>query len=327
MLKYNLIKSSNYLDIMISIILMLSAIYNYTKSSYVMCIVTSKCNNQTSTTMCAMFPRVVAIACMISRITVTYKNMSAISNYKMKIKKYEHYFPINATKELFKRLIIVSIVFTYVILILPINVYRIYLLCQHYADDIVIIIFFSFMYIQNASMCITELQFIMYCFGLYQTFQLINEEISVLRSKTIVANKYPLVLKSNEDNKNSIVTVRRDDDFSSPITKDCPLVNSIELLKFRHQYVRVTVFDLNELYGIQLGLSLSVLFIMSLFDIYEVMSNEFNITKTNLLFYGWLLQYSFRFCTIILIIHITTTQVITVYNLGLKSYNIFLNIY
>jgi hypothetical protein len=91
------------------------------------------------------------------------------------------------------------------------------------------------------------------------------------------------------------------------------LANHVELIRMKHQFVRDIAVKLNELYGIQLGLSICLIFIMALFDIYGALSVESNVTKTNFLLYGWLLQYSFRFCVIVLTSHITTTQVHILY--------------
>ncbi|KAL5234057.1 hypothetical protein ACI65C_001467 [Semiaphis heraclei] len=152
------------------------------------------------------------------------------------------------------------------------------------------------MYIQNVSMSMTELQFLVYCFGLYVKFQSINEDLSAIKSETISTNRYPFVLKSEEHKS---IEVR-------------PSVRSIELLKMRHQFICQSVSDLNKIYSIQLGMSISVLFIMLLFDIYEAVATKLVKTKSFLLLYGWLTQYIFRFAIVILMSHITTKQVIIV---------------
>ncbi|XP_025417319.1 uncharacterized protein LOC112688369 [Sipha flava] len=76
----------------------------------------------------------------------------------------------------------------------------------------------------------------------------------------------------------------------------------------RHQFISDLVSDLNELYNFQLGLSLSVLFIMSLLDIYDTVSKENTTTKTYLLFYGWMAQYLLRFSFIVLTTQATSKQ-------------------
>ncbi|XP_026811182.1 putative gustatory receptor 28b [Rhopalosiphum maidis] len=141
-------------------------------------------------------------------------------------------------------------------------------------------------------MSVTEIQFMVHCFGLYVKFQSINEDMFMMKSKAILLNRYPFVLKSEE---------------RKSIELD-PSARNVELLKMRHQFVCESVSDLNEIYSIQLGMSVSVLFIMLLFDVYEVVTTEFANTKTPLLFYGWLTQYIFRFIIVILTSHITTKE-------------------
>ncbi|CAI6368180.1 unnamed protein product [Macrosiphum euphorbiae] len=242
--------------------------------------------------MVSMFPRAVAIACTISRITVMYKNVSVMAKYKKKIKEYEVYYPITVDKENSRRFLIIAIVFLYSILILPFNVFRLFLIYYYY-KNIKILVFILLMYIQNVSMSMTEIQFMVYCFGLYAKFQSINEDMSTIKSKTISINRYPFVLKSEKRKRVEVY----------------PSVRSIELLKMRHQFVCESVSDLNEIYSIQLGMSISVLFIMLLFDIYEVVTSELVKTKSLFLLYGWLTQYIFRFIVVILMSHITTKQV------------------
>lgn len=304
MFKKCFIKLYTYLKIMFSIILLLSCVHNCVYASYIVCLL-EICNSSTSRIVWALFPRAVAITCMISRFTIMYKNISDISKYERKIKKYELYFPVNIRQENSQRIFVIIITTFCTIVILSANIYKIISLYYH-VKRVEIIILHLLMYIQNFSMCMTELQFIGYCFGLFLKFQLINEEMSILKSKTIVINKYPLVLKPDEHNSHR-TGLDYNDDFCWRIK---PNENMVELLKMRHQFVSNAIKNLNELYGIQLGLSLCVLFLMSLFDIYDVVSGDFNITNTKILLYGWLMQYSFRFCMIILISHVTTKQVI-----------------
>jgi len=284
-------KFCSNIGLLISMFVLFSCVYNYIEAPNVMCTLNS-CKNPTISTMVSMFPRAVAIACMISRITVMYKNVSVMAKYKKKIKEYEVYYPITVDKKNSQRFLTIVIVFLYSMLILPVNVYRMYLIF-HYYKNTKIIVYISLMYIQNVSMSITEIQFLVHCFGLYAKFQSINEDMSTIKSKTISINRYPFVLKSEEHKSVEVY----------------PSVRSIELLKMRHQFVCESVSDLNEIFSIQLGMSISVLFIMLLFDIYEVVTNEVVKTKSLILLYGWLTQYIFRFVVVILMSHITTKQV------------------
>lgn len=285
-------KLHHNIELVFSILVLMSCVYNYIEARNVMCILTV-CKNSTISTMTSMFPRAVAITCMISRTTAIYKNASGMAKYKKKIKEYEVYYPITVDKENSRRFLIIIIVFLYSILILPINAHRMYLI-HYYYKNIKVIVYILLMYLQNLSMSVTEIQFLVYCFELYSKFQSINEDMSTIKSKTISINRYPFVLKSEEHKGVEVY----------------PSVRSIELLKMRHRFVCESVSDLNEIYSIQLGMSISVLFIMLLFDIYEVVTVKLVKSKSLLLLYGWLTQYIFRFVVVILMCHITTKQVI-----------------
>lgn len=289
----------------ISLLIVMSCFYNYVKSSEIMCKL-DRCLTQTTETLLLIFPRSVAIASAISRITVLYKkSKNAFFKYGKKIEEYELHFPVSVEKKKIRIIFVSIVVLFYIGIILPINAYRLYLIARYNGEKNVVVFFFL-IYIQNMSLCITEIEFIHCCFGLYQKFQSINEEIFTLKSITIINNRYPLVLKIPESDKKS--KSNPNDEFCQKI-KRFSFDHCIELLKFRHQFVSNSITGLNDLYGIQVGVSISVLFIMTLFDIYEVVTTNSNLTKTYTLLYGWLIQYTLRFCTIVLTTHITTRQV------------------
>lgn len=295
----------NITSVLISIILVFSCIYNCIVSPHFMCKL-NKCNTIKSTVMISMFPRAVSMLCMLSKITVLYKNFASTFEYNKKIKTYELYYPVDVDKANFRMFVVVTVSLC-VTLILPINLFRIYLLYRQFRDN-AMVLFFSIMYIQNASMCVTELEFIASCFGLYQKYRSINEDMAVLESRTIVTNRYPPVLSSRK-----CYHIRDNSDFNNDFCKktlECQLVYSIESLKMRHRFVSDSVSDLNGIYSIQLGLSLFILFLMTLFDIYEVVFTELNMYQMYWGLYVWLIQYAFRFCMIVLTTHVTTKQVI-----------------
>ncbi|KAE9523431.1 hypothetical protein AGLY_015983 [Aphis glycines] len=191
------------------------------------------------------------------------------------------------------------------ILILPVNGLRIYLLYDQFRDS-AMVLFFSIMYLQNISLCITELQFIAYCFGLYLKYRSINEDMAILKSRTITINRYPSAL--NPGKYNSICDSSGSNYDICQTIKECQLVNSIESFRMRHRFVSDSVNDLNDIYSIQLGLSLFILLVMALFDIYEVVLTEYNIFQTYEMLLMWLSQYAFRFSMIVLTTHFTTKQ-------------------
>lgn len=306
MFKFNFNKFVFSLKLVYFLALAMTCVMNIKNASATICSL-SECKNSVKTEVLAMFSRSIAIACLLSRITVMYKSKSDFPNYVNKFEEYELYFPVNNFQNRHLRLIAIAIIFSYIVIILPINILRIYLIYSNFGE-INTMFFYTMMYLHNWSICSTEIHFIVRCIGLYQKFQSINEEMATLKLKNIVKNRYPVVLQSERRSHNNTLFIGLETYGSSPLSM-FNLANRVELLKMKHQFVRGIVVELNDLYGIQLGLSICLLFIMTLFDIYGEVSVESNVTKTHVLFYGWLLQYSFRFFVIVLTSHVTTTQV------------------
>lgn len=278
----------------VSAALVLSCVYNYAWSPHVICLL-GDCNSTTRMIIMAIFPRAVAVGCMMSRLAVVYKSLAgAVAVYEGKIAEYEAHYPTGTGNMRCRRAFAACVAVTCAALIVPVNAFRIHLLYHRYQNG-TIVAFHVLMYVQNASMYVTELQFVVYCFGLYHKFCQINSDMSALKSEAIVANRYPAVLMSCRP---SVVEL-----------SSLPLADSVERLKLRHQFVSDAVRDLNALYGVQLGASLSVLFIMALFDIYGTVSSVIVPSNGHWFFYGWVLQYAFRFSTIVFTTHVTTKQV------------------
>lgn len=276
--------------------IMASCVYNFVRSPDVMCRLVP-CKNVEARTMVAMFPRAVATACLLSEMVAAYKSYTgAASRYERNLERYGRG---GTAGERFRRLQLASAVgAVYALVVLPVNAYRLYLFDQLRYDDATVL-FFVLMYAQNWSLCVTEFQFVRRCYALYREFRSINKRMSALKTRTIVANRYPLALKPDETAEGPGTSLQ----FSST-TDRC-----VAQLKSRHRAVSDAAADLNGLYGFRLTVSLSVLFVMSLFDIYEFVTSIKSPTKTNFLIHAWLFQYLYRFSMVVLTTHFTTTQV------------------
>jgi hypothetical protein len=306
MYKFYLNKLKIFVEIMYSVLLVISCVYTYLKAPVVIYLLSSGSNSAVLDIL-SMFSRSVAIVCLISRITILYKSTSDFFVYKKKIEYYELYYPMELLKKKIQRIFNTSILLAYIAIIFPLNIYRIYLIYHNYRN-MILVLFYMMMYLQNISICWTEICFIVNCMGLYLKFQTINYEMAELKAESIKANKFPVVLQT-ERRSNRLTDPGSTDGFISSNSSVHHLANSIEQLRMRHQFVRCAVIELSNLYSIQIVLSVCVLFVMTLFDIYAQVTNKDKITKTQILFYGWLFQYSFRFCIIILTTHVTTKQV------------------
>lgn len=306
MLKFYLSKLQNSLKIVFSIVLIMTCVYNYTNAIETVCSLTM-CNGLRSGFVKTMLPRSLAIACIISRVTIMYKSIKGFPEYQKKIEKYEVCFPINVSKRKCHRFFAIFIVSTYIIIIFPVNVWRVYLIYHNLGVQIAV--FHIMMYVQNITICLAEIYYIIRCFGLYLKFKLINEEMHALRSETIRANKYPAVLQNEEDD--CIITCPElNGGLSFLKINDHQISDSIEVLRMRHQFVREIFSDLNNLYGVQLGVSLIFIFILIIFDIYgELFTAKSSKIRTKELIYIWITQYCFRFFAIIMTTHFTSEEV------------------
>lgn len=304
MFKLNSNKLLSRLEIVVSVILAMTCVYSYFQAPYFVCIL-DKCINTMTKTISAMFPRLLAMTCFVSKIMVLIKNVTSIPKYKQRINDYEQYFPINETKKKSQRFFNISIIIANILITFPVHIIRLYLI-HNRLDNINLTLMYAIMYIQNMSICSTEVYFIIRCFVLNQQFQLINDEMDDLKSETIIINKYPAVLQNEERSNHYIGMGSTEAFFSSNVHQ---LAGSIERLRMRHQFVRSIFSDLNELYSVQIGMSLSFLFLFTLFDMYGEVFNKNNKTNFKIIIYGWLLQYLFRFFAIVLTTHFTTKQV------------------
>lgn len=307
------------LEIFFSLALIITCIYSniviFPDWSDWVCKTEAKCNKSLiSAHVKTIFPRTVAIVCMVSRIkTLLYDVKNRYGKYRSKIEAYEVYFPNGTGETNAYQTFVFLIVVTYAVIILPTNVVRVYFVNRNrYNSHSSATIWFTLMYIQNGSICSSELHFMARCFGLYQKFRLINDDMDALKSEAVIVNRYPLVLQRStaaERGRNHA----RHTPYNGILSPQRVAVNmtagSIELLRMRHQFVRDVFRDLSDLYGIQLALSLCALFLMTLCvcygEYFSVNSREWYSS----LFYGWVLQFSFRFCAIVLTAHFTTKQV------------------
>lgn len=262
-----------------------------------------------------IFPRTVAIVCMISRIkTLLYDIKNKYEKYRSKIEEYEIYFPDSTSGTNAYQIFVFLIVATYTVIILPTNMVRVYFVNRDtYDSHSPATIWFVLMYIQNGSICSSELHFMAHCFGLYQKFRLINDDMGTLKSEAVIINRYPLVLQqrstATKRGRNHVRNMAYNGILSPQRVAVNITASTIELLRMRHQFVRDVFRDLSDLYGIQLALSLCALFLMTLCVCYGEYFSVNSRAWYSSLFYGWVLQFSFRFCAIVLTAHFTTKQV------------------
>ncbi|XP_050053981.1 uncharacterized protein LOC114128624 [Aphis gossypii] len=293
-----------------SVLLIVTCVYNFITASNALCKLDHWCD-VFSTAMIGMYTRVLASTTLLSRIAIMAQSKQSLLKYKETIKAFEIYSPTSSTQHKNYKIFSFAVVFVCLSIILPINISRLYYLYQNESSDVSLLIYYLFIYIQNLSMCCIETQFVTQCFIIYTRFRGINDDLKKLRNENVNYAKYPFILGSSatmwKDYKKSFQCVRYDKDFYRPRLISHPMANAVEILRIKHWLTRQAVDILNNLLGIQMGLSVFLLWVMALFDIYyEIFHNS----PSKLLVYGWLFQYSLRLFMIILVAHYTTKQAI-----------------
>lgn len=282
---------------------MASCVYNFYIAPKVVCVLEGNCDNTLSTLIKTLFIRVVASVSLISRLVIILKGNTNLIQYNKNIEKINVITPTTCSESEELRIFSSRLVICCLILSIPVNAFRIYLLIDRFDFTIQV---FTLMYIQNFSMYCIETHFNILCFIIYQKFNGINRDLTALKIDTIVRNKYPFTSKFGETYRNN--------DYNKEILNFLinghPMYTLIEQLKIKHRLVREAMQNLNNLFGIHLGLSMCSLCLYAMFDLYYNILGIMNPSKSRILIYGWISQYFIRFGCVIILAHLTTKQVI-----------------
>jgi hypothetical protein len=301
------------LEALFSLILIIGCLFNIALSPYCMCAMES-CHNQVTAVLVqvnTVLPRTLAVVCLVSRVKTMLHNASgAFRKYEYRTREYKTCFPDGAGS-----VFVAFIVSVYAVTILPTYAYRVYMIHRDVRDHTVTA-FFVLMYAQNLCTCSSEIHYVARCFGLYRGFCRINEDVFALKWATIVANRYPSALLQSAGGRGYNGCRRSRKTTSAPRVSSAaeitrPTAVNVELLRMRHQCVREAVGDLNDLYGVQLLLSLCVLCVMTVIDGYGEIFGVYTLAQSQVFLYSWLTHYLFRFCAIVLTTHFTTKQVLS----------------
>lgn len=182
--------------------------------------------------------------------------------------------------------------------------------------------YFLTYYISNLNLVFTELHFAIQCFVMYTKFRDVNKELIQINDEHNYYNynvRYPFIASQEKTPRKSDDTpcvIVYEKDFYYSKDKVSPLANTIELLRIKHWLIREAVNDLKCLFDFQISLSIISIVVASHFDIYTQVfyPNKYDsynapLFRTRILFFGWMLQYSFRFCLIVITAHTATKEV------------------
>ncbi|CAH1714327.1 unnamed protein product [Aphis gossypii] len=264
-----------------------------------------KCDGSLSTVIKGLFIRVVSSTCVISRLVIFLKGNNMLIQYKKNIEKFHLFTPMTQFETEVLKKVSSRIVILCLLLTVPVNSFRLWKML--YRSDFTIFTFFC-MYIQNMSMYYVETHFTFLCFILYQKFVGINKDLMALKIDTVVRNKYPFMLRAREKYGKNFNPVDYNRDVLQTLAGGHSMANFVEQLKVKHRLAREAVNNLNDLFGVQLGLSMCSLCLFSMFDLYYHIRGIMNPTKSNILLYGWILQYSVRFGSVTILAHLTSKQ-------------------
>lgn len=317
--------SHNRFQYAFSALLMATCVYNFANASYVICKLDHWCITFSST-LTGVYDRVLSSTAFLSRIAVVYECEPNMSRYRATIRAFEAYSPPSAAELRRHGAFSLTVVAACLAVIVPTNTISMYYLCRYEPNsDAPFIVYHLFMYVQNLSMCCIETQFVVQCFKVYTKLRGVNDDLKRLRDENVNRSEYPFMCppsyasRCRLHRRGRLATghlqeptppppaVIYDKDFCStrPAIRR-PMANAVELLRIKHWLIRQSIEALNNLFGVHMGLSVFYLWLMALFDIYYEM---FYNSRSELLVYCWLLQYTVRLFMIILMAHFTTKQV------------------
>lgn len=306
---------SNKIQILFSILIIITCVFNLICAPLIVHEI-DDWSDAMSTSLTVLQSRVVAIASLISRGIILYKiQFNKTQKYKMTMESFDIYSPMNSIALNQCKLFSLTVFFLCLVTILPMNFIKVYNLYNNHPDGFFISIYFLFFYLQNFSMCLIENHFTDQCFMVYKRFREINDDLKCIKVQYVDYEKFPFLRETINSYSTTQSCVIYDKDFYCPKDKEHPLANTVEILKIRHWLTREVVIDMNNLFANLLGLSILTLCVLVLFDIYTYVFHYFtthldsSIFRSKLLFFGWTLQYSFRFCVIAITSNITTKQV------------------
>ncbi|KAL5234606.1 hypothetical protein ACI65C_002016 [Semiaphis heraclei] len=285
-----------------SAMLIAMCVYNFANASLVLCKVDHWCSTFSST-LTAAYDRTLSSAVFFSRIAVVFECEPNMSRYRATISAFEAYTPPSPTELRRHRAFSLAVVATCLAIIVPTNAICLYYLCRYEPNvNVSLFVYQLFMYVQNLSMCCIETQFVVQCFKVYTKFSGINSDLKRLKDENVNRTEYPFMSGSQSSPSSAVVY---DKDFYRPRFMSHTTANTVELLRIKHWLIRQSTDALNNMFGVHMGLSVFYLWLMALFDIYNEM---FYSSRSGLLVYSWLLQYTLRLLLIILMAHFTAKQ-------------------
>lgn len=275
--------------------LLSSCLFNFTMTPYFECLLDGRCTDPGQiSVLSGLYARSLCFACFVSFAVVWLKWPAAMAAYDRRFELHDAYAPTTAAEHRTRGQLDAVVVVTCLAVIVPVNATRVYMLFSSDNRSNTIIGFFTVMYVQNISVCMLETRFVALCRGAHDRFVKINRHLEDIEFDITV----------NPPNGWLV----GDDGSHYRCTSGQSLVGAVEALKIRHRLVREALDELNDLFATPMGLSLCLLCIMTMFDVYYYVSAVPSVKSTVFIFV-WLLQYGLRFFMVVKMAQVTTDQV------------------
>ncbi|XP_060837652.1 uncharacterized protein LOC132919804 [Rhopalosiphum padi] len=304
--------SNTLLPILFTVLLSASCVYVLIVGPAVVCRIGDKCSSESVRILKEMYPNIANMTSVLSRISLSYSVTMGFEKYRETMECYETYSPTTATDAAQYRVFTATAVCACLLLVVPVNVLRLWMLWTPDGDNPALmqgVVFYVFIYIQNVTMCCSETQFVQQCFMLYCKLKTVNDDVAELGGSAGLARFSRHSLHENAaatPDAPGIAVAAKDASDSVMATAD-----AVETLRIRHWLLRESIGCLNRLFGVQLGMSVCALCVMSFFDIYyETFHVMGKYAMSGLIVYCWMLHYAVRYMGIILMCHYTTKQAI-----------------
>lgn len=299
----------NKWHVIISILLAISCVFNIYITPKTICELEGSCDNSLSTQIKGLFMRTVAFSCLTSKIMAIQKGKTNLVLYQKNIEKFHTMSPMTHSEIRVLRNVSFLLIISCLLLTLPANYISIWDISFKSGLSVLGIVF---KYIQNFSVYCVETHFMVLCFILYQKFVDINRDLMAIKIDTIIRNKYPFITtRTQKNNQKNNSNCDYNKDVLHFLAAGHPMIDFVEQLKLKHKLVREATKNLNDLFGIHLGLSICSLCLFIMFDLYYFFIAIMSQSNYKSIIYGWILQYTVRFGSITILAHLTSKEVRT----------------
>lgn len=289
------------------ILLMISCIFNLYFTPVLTCVVEGACDNSFSSFAKTLSVRVMAINGLISGMIIFFKSRNHLISYTKNLEKYHVLTPMTSFETEMMKKMSYRLAASVFLLTVPVNIVRVWEIMALKSNVTTLI--YILMYIQNFTTYCVESHFVVLSYVLYQKLVGINRELMAMKIDTDVRTKYPFTLQAREPYGKNSYAIDYNAEVLHSLANGRPMTDFLEKLKLKHKLVRDAVNNLNDLFGVPLGLSMCSICFYG-FDLYFFMQIV-NFEDYELKLYVWILQYASRFLTVVIMGNSTTQQVIS----------------